>query len=162
MCCHVLPDVDHVVLEFYRASLHYIPCGELWNRTRGDWFANLNAPCRKATLQLILQISAIVHYQSDTVFHPCVKPPPQHSQNHKPIKQTNKKLRCGNRKGLLGRTDQTHHRMGPKTMDSTPPSNRKTQSDIQRWRLQTVRMKQITRRIYVSPNNALRSSRAGP
>ena len=23
-------------------------------------------------------------------------------------------LRCGNRKGLLGRTDQTHHRMDPK------------------------------------------------
>ena len=29
-------------------------------------------------------------------------------------KQTNKNLRCGNRKGLLGRNDQTHHRMGPK------------------------------------------------
>ena len=29
-------------------------------------------------------------------------------------KQT-KNLRCGNRKGLLGRNDQTHHRMGPKT-----------------------------------------------
>ena len=25
----------------------------------------------------------------------------------------NKHLRCGNRKGLLGRTDQTHHRMDP-------------------------------------------------
>ena len=24
-------------------------------------------------------------------------------------KQTNKNLRCGNRKGLLGRNDQTHH-----------------------------------------------------
>ena len=24
--------------------------------------------------------------------------------------QTNKHLRCGNRKGLLGRNDQTHHR----------------------------------------------------
>ena len=30
-------------------------------------------------------------------------------------KQANKHLRCGNRKGLLGRNDQTHHRMGPKT-----------------------------------------------
>ena len=40
--------------------------------------------------------------------------------------QTNKNFRCGNRKGLrLGRNDQTQHRMGPKTMDSTPPSNRK-------------------------------------
>ena len=39
-------------------------------------------------------------------------------------KQTNKNLRCGNRKGLLGRNDQTHHRMGPKTMDATPPINR--------------------------------------
>ena len=26
---------------------------------------------------------------------------------------TNKHLRCGNRKGLLGRNDQTHHRMDP-------------------------------------------------
>ena len=28
-------------------------------------------------------------------------------------KQTNKNLRCGNRKGLLSRNDQTHQRMGP-------------------------------------------------
>ena len=28
---------------------------------------------------------------------------------HRPDKQTNKNLRCGNRKGLLGRNDQTHH-----------------------------------------------------
>ena len=41
-------------------------------------------------------------------------------------KQTNKNLRCGNRKGLLGRNDQTHHRMGPKTMESIPPSKRNT------------------------------------
>ena len=45
-------------------------------------------------------------------------------------KQT-KNLRCGNRKGLLGRNDQTHHRMGPKTMESIPPSKRNTQADIQ-------------------------------
>ena len=33
----------------------------------------------------------------------------------KPLTQTyNKHLRCGNRQGLLGRTDQTHHRMDPK------------------------------------------------
>ena len=38
--------------------------------------------------------------------------------------QTNKNLRCGNRKGLLSRNDQTHHRMGPKTMESIPPSKR--------------------------------------
>ena len=57
-------------------------------------------------------------------------------------KQTNKHLRCGNRKGLLGRNDQTHHRMGPKTMDSTPPINRNTQAYNQ----------QITRRIYLFPN----------
>ena len=38
-------------------------------------------------------------------------------------KQTNKNLRCGNRKGLLSRNDQTHHRMGPKTMESIPPSS---------------------------------------
>ena len=36
-----------------------------------------------------------------------------------------------NRKGLLSRNDQTHHRMGPKTMESIPPSKRKTQADIQ-------------------------------
>ena len=47
------------------------------------------------------------------------------------MKQTNKKLRCGNRKGRLGRNDQTHHRMGPKTMESIPPSKRNTQADIQ-------------------------------
>ena len=35
-------------------------------------------------------------------------------------KQTNKNLRCGNRKGLLSRNDQTHHRMGPKTMEPIP------------------------------------------
>ena len=46
-------------------------------------------------------------------------------------KQTNKNLRCGNRKGLLSRNDQTHHRMGPKTMESIPPSKRNTQADIQ-------------------------------
>ena len=34
----------------------------------------------------------------------------------------NKHLRCGNRKGLLGRTDQTHHRMDPNTMASRPPT----------------------------------------
>ena len=48
-----------------------------------------------------------------------------------PIKQKNKNLRCGNRKGLLSRNDQTHHRMGPKTMESIPPSKRNTQADIQ-------------------------------
>ena len=34
----------------------------------------------------------------------------------------NKHLRCGNRKGLLGRNDQTHHRMDPNTMASRPPT----------------------------------------
>ena len=72
-------------------------------------------------------------------------------------KQTNKNLRCGNRKGLLGRNDQTHHRMGPKTMDSTPPIKRNTQADIQLQRLQTVRIKQITRRIYLSPRQTHKS-----
>ena len=33
-----------------------------------------------------------------------------------------KHLRCGNRKGLLGRNDQTHHRMDPNTMASRPPT----------------------------------------
>ena len=57
----------------------------------------------------------------------CVQPIASSSTN----KQTNKNLRCGNRKGLLGRNDQTHHRMGPKTMESIPPSKRNTQADIQ-------------------------------
>ena len=34
----------------------------------------------------------------------------------------NKHLRCGNRKGLLGRNDQTHHRMDPNTMASRLPT----------------------------------------
>ena len=51
-------------------------------------------------------------------------------------KQTNKNLRCGNRKGLLSRNDQTHHRMGPKTMESIPPSKRNTQADIQKQQQQ--------------------------
>ena len=46
-------------------------------------------------------------------------------------KQTNKNLRCGNRKGLLSRNDQTHHRMGPKTMESIPPSKRNKQTNKQ-------------------------------
>ena len=38
------------------------------------------------------------------------------------INNNNKHLRCGNRKGLLGRNDQTHHRMDPNTMASRPPT----------------------------------------
>jgi len=38
------------------------------------------------------------------------------------IINNNKHLRCGNRKGLLGRNDQTHHRMDPNIMDSRPPT----------------------------------------
>ena len=38
----------------------------------------------------------------------------------------NKHLRCGNRKGLLGRNDQTHYRMDPNTKKkfkaSRPPT----------------------------------------
>ena len=33
----------------------------------------------------------------------------QHNRYPNKNKQTNKNLRCGNRKGLLGRNDQTHH-----------------------------------------------------
>ena len=39
-----------------------------------------------------------------------------------PTNNNNKHLRCGNRKGLLGRNDQTHHRMDPNTMASRPPT----------------------------------------
>ena len=56
-------------------------------------------------------------------------------------KQTNKNLRCGNRKGLLSRNDQTHHRMGPKTMESRPPSKRNTQADIQLCNLQELSLR---------------------
>ena len=58
---------------------------------------------------------------------------PEQIQGYKTmlINKTNKNLRCGNRKGLLSRNDQTHHRMGPKTMESIPPSKRNTQADIQ-------------------------------
>ena len=52
-------------------------------------------------------------------------------KSHKKQTKTNKNLRCGNRKGLLSRNNQTHQRMGPKTMESIPPSKRKTQADIQ-------------------------------
>ena len=73
--------------------------------------------------------------------HPCLKAAPTITDYRL---QTNKqKFRCGNRKGLLGRNDQTHHRMGPKTMDATPPIKRNTQADIQLPGLQTVRRKQF-------------------
>ena len=72
----------------------------------------------------------------------CWQPAAWKAGHIKDNKQTNKHLRCGNRKGLLGRNDQTHHRMGPKTMDSTPPIKRNTQAYNQ----------QITRRIYLFPN----------
>ena len=64
---------------------------------------------------------------------------------HQPTlnKQTNKNLRCGNRKGLLGRNDQTHHRMGPKTMESIPPSKRNTQAHIQLRTRQTNHPKSL-------------------
>ena len=59
-----------------------------------------------------------------------------------PLKQTNKHVRCGNRKGLLGRNDQTHHRMCPKTKDATPPIKRNTQAYIQLPRLQQQQQQQ--------------------
>ena len=67
--------------------------------------------------------------------------------------KTNKNLRCGNRKGLLGRNDQTHHRMGPKTMESIPPSKRNTQADIQLRTRQTNHQQETDGCIQIKHND---------
>ena len=76
-----------------------------------------------------------------------------------PLKQTNKNLRCGNRKGLLGRNDQTHHRMGPKTMESIPPSKRNTQADIQLRTRQTNHQQETDGCIQIKHNPEHQPSR---
>ena len=74
--------------------------------------------------------------------------------------QTNKKnLRCGNRKGLLGQNDQTHHRMGPKTMESIPPSKRNTQADIQLRTRQTNHQQETDGCIQIKHNPEHQPSR---
>ena len=73
------------------------------------------------------------------------------------INKTNKNLRCGNRKGRLSRNDQTHHRMGPKTMESIPPSKRNTQADIQLRTRQTNKQKFKVRQ----PQRAAKSKTKG-
>ena len=73
-------------------------------------------------------------------------------------KQT-KNLRCGNRKGLLGRNDQTHHRMGPKTMESIPPSKRNTQADIQLRTRQTNHQQETDGWIQIKHNPEHQPSR---
>ena len=73
-------------------------------------------------------------------------------------KQT-KNLRCGNRKGLLGRNDQTHHRMGPKTMESIPPSKRNTQADIQLRTRQTNHQQETDGCIQIKHNPEHQPSR---
>ena len=97
--------------------------------------------------------NSVKHFISSSQVESCIPNlTTVHAQNHSvpnraivqhtvltPYKQTNKNLRCCNRKGLLGRNDQTHHRMGPQTMDATPPIKRNTQAYIQLPRLQTVR-----------------------
>ena len=77
---------------------------------------------------------------------------------HLPL-QTNKNLRCGNRKGLLGRNDQTHHRMGPKTMESIPPSKRNTQADIQLRTRQTNHQQETDGCIQIKHNPEHQPSR---
>ena len=72
---------------------------------------------------------------------------------------TNKNLRCGNRKGLLGRNDQTHHRMGPKTMESIPPSKRNTQADIQLRTRQTNHQQETDGCIQIKHNPEHQPSR---
>ena len=47
---------------------------------------------------------------------------PYNCHFHNNNNYNSKHLRCGNRKGLLGRNDQTHHRMDPNTMASRPPT----------------------------------------
>ena len=74
-------------------------------------------------------------------------------------KQTNKNVRCGNRKGLLGRNDQTHHRMGPKTMESIPPSKRNTQADIQLRTRQTNHQQETDGCIQIKHNPEHQPSR---
>ena len=74
-------------------------------------------------------------------------------------KQTNKNLRCGNRKGLLGRNDQTHHRMGPKTMESIPPSKRNTQADNQLRTRQTNHQQETDGCIQIKHNPEHQPSR---
>ena len=74
-------------------------------------------------------------------------------------KQKNKNLRCGNRKGLLGRNDQTHHRMGPKTMESIPPSKRNTQADIQLRTRQTNHQQETDGCIQIKHNPEHQPSR---
>ena len=73
--------------------------------------------------------------------------------------KTNKNLRCGNRKGLLGRNDQTHHRMGPKTMESIPPSKRNTQADIQLRTQQTNHQQETDGCIQIKHNPEHQPSR---
>ena len=82
----------------------------------------------------------------------------KHNPEHQPNK-TNKNLRCGNRKGLLGRNDQTHHRMGPKTMESIPPSKRKTQADIQLRTRQTNHQQETDGCIQIKHNPEHQPSR---
>ena len=74
----------------------------------------------------------------------------------------NKNLRCGNRKGLLGRNDQTHHRMGPKTMESIPPSKRNTQADIQLRTRQTNHQQETDGCIQIKHNPEHQPSRMSP
>ena len=52
--------------------------------------------------------------------------------NSETNKQTNKKLRCGNRKRAARSYDQTHHWVDPKTMDSTSPTKGNTQAYSQK------------------------------
>ena len=80
-------------------------------------------------------------------------------RGHQTNKQTNKNLRCGNRKGLLGRNDQTHHRMGPKTMESIPPSKRNTQADIQLRTRQTNHQQETDGCIQIKHNPEHQPSR---
>ena len=82
-----------------------------------------------------------------------------HSEAPDHAKQTNKNLRCGNRKGLLGRNDQTHHRMGPKTMESIPPSKRNTQADIQLRTRQTNHQQETDGCIQIKHNPEHQPSR---
>ena len=85
--------------------------------------------------------------------------PSRHPTTDTANKQTNKNLRCGNRKGLLGRNDQTHHRMGPKTMESIPPSKRNTQADIQLRTRQTNHQQETDGCIQIKHNPEHQPSR---
>ena len=62
----------------------------------------------------VSSIPSLTHLRSLDLSHTCLGSTAGSSKFLQGINNNNNKhLRCGNRKGPLGRTDQTHHRMDP-------------------------------------------------